>query len=236
MELNIEREIDSIMVTYYNLVGDINSKAKGDISRAYGGIVRSGKAGLGESIGRQLTKLAWVSLGGKLSDLEVKKEKIKIPINEKYLERLNGEVKKHIVENFDKHVFPCGVDWHIYVKGNFVVGLECKTYTENAMMKRILVDFTLLKTEFPNLGCILLQLESQLGGDYSDVFKDIKVGSFSTHTLLSFFDVDLKIVTLLEGERKVKKPIHKADYFKPLKRDSLFNAMNEIGCVLKEYK
>jgi len=51
-----------------------------------------------------------------------------------------------------------------------------------------------------------VQLESQLGGDYS-TDKDIIFGSRSTHTLLSHFDIDLNIITLLEGERKVKRPI-----------------------------
>ena len=50
----------------------------------------------------------------------------------------------------------------------------------------------------------LVQLESQLGGDYSEL-NDITYGSPATHALLSHVDVELKIITLLKGERKVDK-------------------------------
>jgi hypothetical protein len=115
------------------------------------------------------------------------------------------------------------------------MGVECKAYTENAMFKRILVDFTLLKTTYPNLDCVLLELESQLGGDYSEL-KDITYGSPSTHTLLSYFDIQLNIVTLLEGERKVDRPIHKPEFYKPLKKESLERAVLVFKQLLEKHK
>jgi len=69
---------------------------------------------------------------------------------------------------------------------------------------------------YPNVKFVLFQLESQLGGDYSEIYKKVKVGSPSVHTLLSYFDIDLNIITLLRGERKVDEPIHKEKFFKPL--------------------
>lgn len=102
------------------------------------------------------------------------------------------------------------------------------------MFKRILVDATLLKTQFPKMQFILLQLESQLGGDFSEL-KDVTYGSTSTHTLLSYFDIDLHIITLLKGERKVDKPIHKKEFFKPLERENLEKAVDIMTEILKEY-
>jgi len=58
------------------------------------------------------------------------------------------------------------------------------------MLKRILVDCMLIKRKYPDVRFALLQLESQLGGDYSQIFKDIHYGSPSTHTLLSYFDIE----------------------------------------------
>jgi len=113
--------------------------------------------------------------------------------------------------------------------------MECKAYTENAMFKRILVDFTLFKQVYPDLSFVLLQLESQLGGDYSSR-KSIKYGSPSTHTLLSYFDIDLNILTLLEGERKVDQPIHKPAYYKSLRAESLLTALEVIKNLLISYK
>jgi hypothetical protein len=52
---------------------------------------------------------------------------------------------------------------------------------------------------------------------------------------MSYFDVDLKIITLLEGERKVDKPIHKKDYYKELKYESLYKAANELRDMLKPF-
>jgi len=124
-------------------------------------------------------------------------------------------------------------DVQVYVDDNFKISIECKAYTENAMLKRILVDCTLIKHVFPDVKFVLLQLESQLGGDYSEVFKGVHFGSPSTHTLLSYFDIDLNIITLLEGERKVDKPIHKSEFFKPLKMEPLIKAINVLKELLK---
>lgn len=79
---------------------------------------------------------------------------------------------------------------------------------------------------------MLSQIESQLGGDYSE-FKKLTFGSRSTHTLLSYFDIDIHIITLLEGERKVDRPIYKSEHYKELKRDSVLNALNVIKKMLQ---
>jgi len=60
-------------------------------------------------------------------------------------------------------------------------------------------------------------------------------GSKPTHTLLSYFDVNLEIITLLKGERKINKPIHKPEYFKPLERRNLTIAIEKFKNVLSNY-
>ena len=124
------------------------------------------------------------------------------------------EVKAHI-EN-KPHFFMASVDKHVYVKGAFVMGIECKNYTENAMLKRIMLDFMMLRSQYPNLKCALFQLESQLGGDHSEL-NEITLGSKSSHTIMSLFDFPLQIVTFLKGERKVDQPIHKPGFYKQMK-------------------
>jgi len=62
---------------------------------------------------------------------------------------------------------------------------------------------------YPNVKFVLFQLESQLVGDYSEIYKKVKVGSPSVH-------IDLNIITLLRDERKVDEPIRKEKFFKPL--------------------
>jgi len=78
-------------------------------------------------------------------------------------------------------------------------------------------------------------LESQLTGDYSKPNSAIIFGSKSTHTLLSYFDVDLHIITLLEGERKVNAAIHELEFYKELKSDLLEKAMIVFQNILREW-
>ena len=128
------------------------------------------------------------------------------------------------------------VDVHVFVDNAFIMGVECKSYAENAMIKRILVDFRLLKSLLPALICCLLQLESQLGGDYSDPSANPNMGSRSTHTLMSYFpEVDLNIMTLLDGERNINRPIHRPDHFKELRPERLERVINQFKALLTPY-
>lgn len=232
----LEDEIQGIIAAYEKLVLGIEKKALSDQGRAYGGILRAGKGKLVESIAKHIILIAWELLGGNPQRLEFRTKRIKVPINRKYIDNIkNSEVKKFLIENIDKCYYNQKSDLHVYIDGKFVMAVECKAYTENAMMKRILVDFTLLKKAYPNLKFILFQLESQLGGDYSSKLCKNPLGSFPTHTLLSHFDIDLHIITLLKGERKVDEPIHKKEFFKPLTRESIEGAIGVVKTLLKEF-
>jgi hypothetical protein len=159
---------------------------------------------------------------------------VRIPLKRSYLVRIKSpEVREYIERNIKNYYYTLKTDVHVSIDGKLKIVLECKAYTENAMLKRILVDFTLFKQIHPDLSFVLLQLESQLGGDYSSL-KPIKYGSPSTHTLLSYFDIDLHILTLLEGERKVDKPIHKAAYYKSLRSESILNTLEIITALLEK--
>lgn len=235
-ELNLDKEVKGIIAAYEKLVLGIEKKALNNTSgRAYGGIIRAGKGELVESIAKQVVILACEKLGLDLKMVKITKKQIKIPIKKDYTNRIqNEEVKKHIEQHIKEYYYPLTVDWMISITNTPIIAIECKAYTENAMLKRILVDFSLLKSIYPNLSFVLFQLESQLGGDYSEL-KEISLGSPSTHTLLSYFDVDLTIITLLKGERNVEKPIHKKEFFKPLTEESLYNAINKMSEIIKQH-
>jgi hypothetical protein len=217
----MDEKLNSIIEAYNDVIKGIEKEAKLSTDRAYGGIIRAGKGKLVESIAKELIKISWEELGRSLKDLHFVNNKIKIPINKEYIEKIkNEEVKQYIKENINEFYYLLKTDVHVFIKEEFKIAVECKAYTENAMLKKILVDFTLLKSLYPNLSFVLFQLESQLGGDYSSD-KKIKFGSPSTHTLLSYFDVEINIITLLKGERKVDQPIHKEKFYKPLEKDAL---------------
>lgn len=231
-----KNSIQKIIKAYEKVVIKIDKKARNDLSkRAYGGIIRSRKGKLVETIAEEMVKMAWKDLGRRTERLEINRKKMKISISKEYVKEIkNPVVRDYILKNIDKYYYRISTDLHIFVDGNFILAIECKAYTENAMFKRILVDFTLLKKFYRVPNFILLQLESQLGGDYSKLCTPT-FGSPSTHTLLSRFDIDLNIVTLLEGERKVDKPIHKKEYYKPLKEHSILNAISIVKDVLRKY-
>lgn len=232
---SIDKELEKIIKAYEAVTKGIDEKAQHSDDRAYGGIIRAGKGKLVESIAGVLVHLAWNIVGGSDDRLFIDSRKIKIPIKKDYVKKIKDEeVRKYIKENISDYHYGISSDLHIHVDKKFVAAIECKSYTENAMFKRVLVDFTLLREIDPNIDCVLLQLESQLGGDYSQL-KDVIMGSPSTHTLLSHFDVDLTIITLLEGERKVDQPIHKPEFFKPLKKESLNRAVYAIKDILVKH-
>lgn len=230
-----ENEIKGIINAYEVLVRGIDEKAhKNEEGRAYGGIVRAGKGTMLENIAKTLVMLAWKELGKDEKRLKIIGTRIKIPIKKEYVDKLEDkEIKEHILKNIKNYVYPYKSDVLVSIDNKPVFEIECKAYTEKAMMKRILVDCTLLTRIYPNMKFALLQLESQLGGDYSEL-KDKPFGSQSTHTLLSMFDIDLEIITLIKGERLVDEPIHKKEFFKPLTRDSLIKAINKIKEILIE--
>lgn len=227
--------IDEIIAHYDAVIKVLDNKAKEQSNRAYGGMVREVKGALQEFITEQLVRLAWEELGGESSRLEINSKKIRIPIKDDYIARLKDKkVRDYINEHKKDYWYGLSVDKHIFIDGVFVMGLECKAYAENAMIKRILVDFHMLKTLYPNISCHLFQLESQLGGDYSQL-PDTVYGCTHTHSIMSYFsDVDLYITTLLRGERKINSPIHKS--FKPLEKQVLEKAVTFLQGFLKEYK
>lgn len=223
-----------IIRSYNLLVGGIDEQASEDTDRAYGGVIRAAKGKLVESMATHIVRLAWQELGREPDSLSFQdRRRYRVPIQNDYIEILPEELKAHIQANKDEYFFNAQVDVHVYIKGEFVLGIECKAYAENAMLKRILVDFLLLKSLQPNLICCLLQLENMLGGDYSQPLTTTQFGSPQSHTLMSHFpEVSLNVITLLEGDRKVKEPIHNPNYFKPLRPEYLDNAISHFSRLL----
>jgi hypothetical protein len=233
MRVETRERLKDLIETYERATKVMEHGAKKAIreeGRAYGGFIRSQKGQLQEFITTELIGISWVNeLKKAPGRLVINSEKIQIPIRHDYIIKIaNKTVRDYIFQNIRRFYYGLSVDRHVFVDGTFIMGIECKAYAENAMLKRILVDFHLLKTKTPDLICYLFQLESQLGGDYSILVKEPK-GSFSSHSLMSYFqNVDLQIITLLPGERKVERPINKPDFFKPLPLERLENAVDHL--------
>jgi len=230
-------KLDVVIQAYDTLIKGIESDARLESQhRAYGGIIRSGKGKLVENITEIIIRYAWDQLGGHPSRINFEKKIRKLKVKESYIRNSSNSYLKSDYQQFpDKYFYKLKADVHCNIDNNLALAVECKTYTENAMLKTILVDFTQMKTAWPNVDCFLLQLESQLGGDYGELRNYKRIGSASTNTLMSYFEIDLKILTLLEGERKINKPIHKPLYFKPLTKESLLLVVKEFQKSLKPF-
>ena len=230
--------INNIVQAYNLLVRHVDEDARSENTlRAYGVVVRSAKGALVEGIAKNIIEIAWANIGGKSQRLSFEKKPILIPIRHSYINKIKDvAVRKHIRKNMRNYIYKFTTDTHVSIDGTLVIGVECKAYTENAMLKRIAVDSMFLKHAHKNAQNVLLQLESQLGGDYGNLDKKVHYGSYPTHTILSYFDnVNLHIITLLEGERKVDKPIHKKKFFKKLERGAVKRATKIFEKLLTVY-
>ncbi|MBQ9182964.1 MAG: restriction endonuclease [Neisseriaceae bacterium] len=238
MKNKTQQSIQEIINTYNTVIGVMEETAhEQDTSgeRAYGGVVRATKGKLQEFITQRLIETAWIDeLQQNKDRLEINSKKIAIPMKRTYLDTLPENIKEYISGHINNYIYKLSVDKHIFIDNKFISGIECKAFTENAMLKRILVDFMLLKTKYPKLDCFLFQLESQLGGDYSSI-NNVSFGSTTTHSIMSYFEnVNLNIFTFIKGERDIKQPIHKPEYFKPLEASALEKAVFALVNVLEK--
>lgn len=180
-----------------------------------GGTLRSLKGTLVETMAEEMVLLAWKNISGKPSRIKINKTKYPIGDNK-------------------GNVYKLSQDKQVYIDDEFILSIECKAYAEVAMYKRILVDAFLLKKHFPKLKFCLFQLESMLGGDYSMDVEHPK-GSPSVKVLEHHFpNLDIEIITLLDGERNIKGEIHKKQFYKPLRPERLDHATKYFKRVLKE--
>lgn len=226
MEEDGIKSVQDLLYVYKKTILGIDERAKKS-DRAAGGVQRSIKGALVELLAYELVKKAWSEIGGPPKELKVlKNKKVKVSLKRDYLRIIRDrEVAKHIESNLPRYTYSFGVDVSAYIRNKLALAIECKAYAENAMLKRILFDGSLIKEMFPDAEIVLFQLESQLGGDYAEIYEKKHFGSESTHTLMSYFDYELSIITLLKGDRKVNKPIHKRNHFKEMERESLEKAL-----------
>ena len=235
MQHDLEKEIVSLVSKHKEEIWDLDHRARVQTEHAYGGYLRIVKGNWVEHLTEKIVRLAWHKLGGNPNRIKVNTNRHSIPMRQEYVEALDDEVKEYILTSIGEYSYPAQVDKQVFIDDQFVMGIECKAYTENAMLKRILVDYRLLKSVFPKISSYLFQLESQLGGDYQE-HNEITYGSRPTHTLMSYFpDVNLQIFTFLEGERKVNRPIHKTEFYKPLEEERVVAAIDLLTEDLVQY-
>ena len=201
------------------------------------GQIRSKKGKLTEKLLEAIVSLAWYEIGGEMNRFNVKTRRVPIPISENYVKNLMPEsTRNYVLQNVDQYIFRLELDKVVRVDNQSVLAIECKSYTENTMIRRALRDFELALIINPDLLFCLFQLENALGGDYGEPNKSEYLGSKSTHTLMSHSPtVHLEIITLLDGNHGRVGPIHKPEYFKELPMENVATCVNKFRTLLKPF-
>jgi hypothetical protein len=183
------------------------------------GTLRALKGNLTETLAELIIREAWRTLGGEPGRLTIGR-------------------RFYAIRDTQGNRYRLSQDRQIYIDERFVLSMECKAYAEVAMYKRVLVDSYILREAVGHhLQFCLFQLESQLGGDYSTDPRHPR-GSPPVHALNAFFGkafgpINLEIITLLDGERDIKREIHKQEYYKPLTPERVIYALNYFVRALR---
>ena len=201
------------------------------------GQIRANKGQLTVKLLEAIVSLAWYEIGGEMNRFNVKRQLVPIPINEDYVKNLMPKsTRNYVLQNVDQYIFKLELDKVVTVDNQSVLAIECKSYTENTMLRRTLRDFELALLINPCLRFCLFQLENALGGDYGEPNKSEYLGSKSTHTLMSHSPtVHLEIITLLDGNHGQVGPIHKPEYFKELPVKNVKTCVNKFRTLLKPF-
>jgi len=173
------------------------------------GAIRSIKGKIVEDITKNLVKIAWSGISSDEGRLRMDRKKIVIKTNDE--------------------VYKLSQDLHIFIDNVFRISVECKSYTEVGVYKEILVDATLLKKAVLSINAFfVVQLENFLGGDYG-----LKIGAKGSDSVITlnrvFPQVNINVITLLDGDRDIKNPLHLPEYFKPLTGERLNYAIEQFA-------
>jgi hypothetical protein len=204
-------------------------------NKRQGGKDRSSKGALTENLLEAIVSLAWHEVGGEAHRFNIAKRRLNVPIDTDYVRNLTPESTRNYVEqNMEGYFYKVELDKGVEIDNQLVLAVECKAYTENAMLKRVLKDFELASIANPKLLFCLFQLENALGGDYGDPNKSEYLGSESTHTLMSHSPtVSLEIITLLDSNHHPTGLLHKPEHFKELPVENVTTCVSKFRTLLE---
>ena len=204
---------------------DIKEEYESRISDLFGlepGQIRGKKGTLVEDLAEDLLLISCSDLG--ISEDRISFDPVHVRVmltSPEYLMRLPEEVGNYLLDNLDLCYHELVTDKNLSIDGRFILDVECKSYTENTMLKKIIQDCLFVRSVYPTVCFAILQLENSLGGDFgaSDIY-----GSRAAHAIMSHFDLNIHIITLMDGNRHSHKPIEV--YPKPLKMDRLEKSLD----------
>jgi len=127
-----------------------------------------------------------------------------------FIARRGTEDKKDLIANIHgkKITKKHQVDVHIYLKGEFIAVIECKSYLDSCYYVRACDDFRLFKTFGYKVKNYIFSLENAMD-ENTKLFTD-----FASETNCDIF-------YLVDGKRTSSKPIYVEKYKKPINKIKL---------------
>lgn len=103
-----------------------------------GGQIRAAKSKLVVDLLDAIVHLSWCEMGGESNRFEVVTRRVKIPIEPDYVKNLTPKSTQNYIEkNKEGYFYPIELDLAGMIDSRLVLGIECKSYAENAMLKRL---------------------------------------------------------------------------------------------------
>ncbi len=237
MTEEIKKRIESDLK---GIIDDYNAEMEKLFSVTKGGSIRGKKGKLVEILAEKIVILTWTKVLeqpiGRLTPAPNKKKKaIKLKNVEQYIQRYDGLPIAEIIEAKKSTIkYDFGADLHVFIDKQLVLVIECKAYTESAMLKRLIYDRRILHEFAPNAQYVLLQLESAFSGDFHKC-SESSFGSNQYHVFMSREESNIEIITLLEGKRDSNNPIHRRENKKELKKEHLIYAVEVLAKILEKH-
>lgn len=216
----IGKDLDEVIAYYNTSMAALFNETKP-------GIVRARKGEIVETLAKKLLMITWTQvLGADAARLDQNQNKLDVRIKDEanYLNRLHDDaVKEDIRTNQARYIYKFSTDVHVFIDGELAIAIECKSYTETAMLKRIIFDSMLMDEALPHATHFLFELEKAFSHPY--------------HVLMSHHSHNIEVITLLDGRRNAQKPIHREENFrdKPLKKERLIVAIEKFEAALKDW-
>ena len=129
----------------YESIVDLYTESIHSMYSMTAGQIRGTKGALVEDIVDAIVSLAWQEIGGAASRFDIRKRTGEIAIDADYVKNLTPQtIRNHIQQNRGRYVCKIELDRAVEIDNTLVLGIECKSYIENAMLKRTLKDFELI--------------------------------------------------------------------------------------------
>ena len=202
--------VDSIIALYesnFNSFENCASEASN-----YGGYLRGHKGAFLESLTKNIVEIAFKESG------------------------INGTLtidsKKRKIYDDNNDFYKFSIDVQVFVDDIPFFTIECKNYCDISMFKRVVYD-SVVAQRFQNVPqTYLIQFEDSMNCSGNVPF--LNNSSTVNFCLNVMNNNNLKIITLLQGQRNSNRPINKKEFHKTLERSVVIAVKNEFKTAFQK--